>query len=80
MSLICQMLEHYRSLLLHLREEVQMVEDGKLTIIRNGKNYTGPWVAELRERAAKIDGILKMFEDQKHKPDGGRGGKNSKSD
>jgi hypothetical protein len=60
-SVLLQMVDHYRNLREHTAKEIQLIEDGKLVMLRHGKNGTEIWKAELKERLAKIDRILETF-------------------
>jgi hypothetical protein len=59
---LIQMVDHYRKLRQQTAEEIQLIDTGKLVIIRHGKDCTQFWKGELRDTLAKIDRLLNGFE------------------
>jgi hypothetical protein len=62
MSVLLQMADHYRTLRQQMADEIALMEEGKLVIIRQGKDHTQLWKAELRDRLVKIDRLLQGFD------------------
>jgi hypothetical protein len=58
MSVLLQMVAHYRALRQQTADEIALMDEGKLVIIRQGKDHTKLWKTELRDRLAKIDRLL----------------------
>jgi hypothetical protein len=61
MSVLIQMLEHFRSLAGETEEEIKMIEDGRLAIIRHGHDYSQNRLVELRARLEKLHNTLSRF-------------------
>ena len=61
MTVLLQMLDHFRSLARETEEEIKMIEAGKLSIIRNGQDYFLIRLEELRLRLAKLADAVGKF-------------------
>jgi hypothetical protein len=62
LSVLRQLVDHYRKLREHTAQEIAMIEAGKLVILRHGRNGTAFWRVELQDRLAKIDRVLEAFD------------------
>jgi hypothetical protein len=64
MSVLLQMVDHYKKLREQTAREIAMIEAGKLVILRYGKNGTEFWKAELQDRLVRIDKILETYDNR----------------